>query len=120
MLAAPPALAVAAVVGEPLGLAAVALAHLPVLAQARVVVRRAHRVPLRLLRGIVTLTWRLRLQPTDAGWLDIAAGVPIMRTDRARRELGWEPRHTAEDALRELVSGFADGANVEASGPLRG
>ncbi len=60
------------------------------------------------------------LQPTDAGWLDIAAGVPIMRTDRARRELGWEPQHTAEEALRELVGGFADGANVEASGPLRG
>lgn len=80
----------------------------------------AVRIPLRLLRGIVTLTWRLRLQPTDAGWLDIAAGVPVMRTDRARTELGWEPQHTAEDALRELVGGFADGARVPASGPLRG
>jgi hypothetical protein len=45
MLAAPPAVVVAAVVVEPLVLAAVALAHLPVLALAR----RAHRVPLRLL-----------------------------------------------------------------------
>lgn len=80
----------------------------------------AVRVPLRLVRGLVTLTWRLRLQPTDAGWVDIAAGVPVMRTDRARTELGWEARHTSEDALRELVGGLADGANVEASGPLRG
>lgn len=80
----------------------------------------AVRVPLRLVRGIVTLTWRLRLQPTDAGWVDIAAGVPIMRVDKARAELGWEPRHTAEEALRELVVGFADGANVAASKPLRG
>lgn len=80
----------------------------------------AVRIPLRLLRGIVTLTWRLRLQPTDAGWLDIAAGVPVMRTERARNELGWAPQHTAEDALRELVGGFADGARVPASGPLRG
>jgi len=80
----------------------------------------AVRVPLRLVRGLVTLTWRLRLQPTDAGWVDIAAGVPVMRTDRARAELGWEPRHSAEDALRELVDGFADGAHVAASGPLRG
>jgi len=80
----------------------------------------AVRVPLRLIRGLVTLTWRLRLQPTDAGWVDIAAGVPIMRTDRARAELGWEPRYTAEEALRELVSGLADGASVPASGPLRG
>ena len=80
----------------------------------------AVRVPLRPLRALVTLTWRLRLQPTDAGWIDIAAGVPIMRTDRARAELGWEARHTSEDALRELVAGFADGANVPASGPLHG
>lgn len=80
----------------------------------------AVRIPLRLLRGIVTVTWRLRLQPTDAGWIDIAAGVPIMRTDGARSVLGWEARHTSEEALRALVAGFADGANVPGSGPLRG
>ena len=80
----------------------------------------AVRAPMWLIRGLVTLTWRLRIQPTDAGWVDIAAGVPIMRTDKARSELGWEPRHTSEEALRELVAGFADGARVPASGPLRG
>ncbi|MFS0729046.1 NAD-dependent epimerase/dehydratase family protein [Curtobacterium sp. 1P10AnD] len=100
------------------------VAAAPVLTPPRIAralgMRGAVRVPLRLLRGLVTLTWRLRLQPTDAGWIDIAAGVPVMRTDRARTELGWEPRHTAEDALRELVGGFADGANVPASGPLQG
>lgn len=80
----------------------------------------AVRIPLRLLRGIVTVTWRLRLQPTDAGWVDIAAQVPVMRVDKARSVLGWEARHTAEDALRELVVGFADGARVTGSGPLRG
>jgi nucleoside-diphosphate-sugar epimerase len=80
----------------------------------------AVRAPMWLIRGLVTLTWRLRLQPTDAGWVDIAAQVPVMRTDRARSVLGWEARHTSEDALRDLVAGFADGANVEASGPLRG
>jgi len=80
----------------------------------------AVRVPLGVIRGIVTLTWRLRLQPTDAGWVDIAAGVPIMRTDRAREVLGWEARHTAEDALRDLVAGFADESRVPESPPLRG
>ncbi|WIB60546.1 NAD-dependent epimerase/dehydratase family protein [Curtobacterium sp. MCLR17_007] len=82
--------------------------------------RGAVRIPLRLLRGIVTLTWRLRLQPTDAGWIDIAASVPVMSTERARTELGWEARHSATDALGELVAGFADGTNVPGSGPLRG
>ncbi|GAA1493818.1 NAD-dependent epimerase/dehydratase family protein [Curtobacterium herbarum] len=80
----------------------------------------AVRVPLGLVRGLVTLTWRLRLQPTDAGWVDIAAGVPIMRTDRARDVLGWEARHSAEDAMRDLVAGFADEHGVPASPPLRG
>lgn len=80
----------------------------------------AVRAPMWFIRGLVTLTWRLRVQPTDAGWVDIAAGVPIMRTDRARSELGWEPRHTSEEALRELVTGFADRARVPASVPLRG
>ena len=46
-MAAPPAVVVAAAVVEPLVLALVGLA--PVLALAQVVVRRAHRVPLRLL-----------------------------------------------------------------------
>lgn len=100
------------------------IAAAPVLTPPRIAavlgMRGAVRIPLRLLRGLVTLTWRLRIQPTDAGWIDIAAFVPIMRTDRARTELGWEARHTSEDALRDLVSGFADGANVEGSGPLRG
>ncbi|WIB26740.1 NAD-dependent epimerase/dehydratase family protein [Curtobacterium sp. MCSS17_015] len=80
----------------------------------------AVRVPLRLVRGLVTLTWRLRLQPTDAGWVDIAAGVPVMRTDRARDVLGWEARHSAEDAMRDLVAGFADEHRVPEAPPLRG
>lgn len=80
----------------------------------------AVRVPLGLVRGLVTVTWRLRLQPTDAGWVDIAAGVPVMRTDRAREVLGWEARHSAEDAMRALVAGFADEHGVPESPPLRG
>ncbi|MCJ1715919.1 NAD-dependent epimerase/dehydratase family protein [Curtobacterium sp. VKM Ac-2922] len=100
------------------------IAAAPVLTPPRIArvlgMRGAVRMPYRLLRGIVTLTWRLRLQPTDAGWLDIAASVPIMSTERARTELGWEARHSATDALGALVAGFADGANHPASGPLRG
>ncbi|WIB67235.1 NAD-dependent epimerase/dehydratase family protein [Curtobacterium sp. MCBD17_035] len=82
--------------------------------------RRAVRIPLRLLRAVVTLTWHLRIQPTDAGWIDIAANVPIMRTDKAREELGWEPQHTAVEAFADLVEGFRQGSSVPASGPLRG
>ncbi|KZX21441.1 NAD-dependent epimerase/dehydratase family protein [Rathayibacter tanaceti] len=77
-------------------------------------------VPFGLLRSIITATWHLRLQRTDAGWLDIAGNVPVMSTERARAELGWTPNRTAEEALAELVAGLADRATVAGSPPLRG
>jgi UDP-glucose 4-epimerase len=67
-------------------------------------------VPASLLRTGASLTWRLRLQPTPAGWVDLGLGVPIMDTRRARTELGWEPRHTAIDALTDLLEGLREGA----------
>ncbi|PPH29604.1 NAD-dependent epimerase/dehydratase family protein [Rathayibacter sp. AY1F9] len=77
-------------------------------------------VPFGLLRSVVTATWHLRLQRTDAGWLDIAGNVPVMSTERARAELGWAPTRTAEEALAELVVGLADRSTVPGSPPLRG
>ncbi len=62
-------------------------------------------------------SWRARLQPTPEGWVDMALGVPIMDTTRAREELGWEPRHDGGEALLELLGGMADGAGL-ATPPL--
>jgi UDP-glucose 4-epimerase len=69
-------------------------------------------VPPRVLRTAADLSWRLRLQPTPSGWLDLALGVPIMDTSRARTELGWEPRRTAGEALLELLDGMRQGAGA--------
>jgi nucleoside-diphosphate-sugar epimerase len=77
---------------------------------ARVLGARPVPVPARLLRALADVTWRARLQPTEPGWLDLARGVPIMDTSRARTELGWEPRRSADDALLELLDGLAHGA----------
>jgi nucleoside-diphosphate-sugar epimerase len=77
---------------------------------ARVLHARAVPVPAGVLRGAADLSWRARLQPTDAGWVDLGLGVPVMDTTRARTELGWEPRHSAGDALLELLDGMAHGA----------
>ena len=41
------------------------------------------------------LTWRLHLQPTDPGWVDIGRLTPLLDTTRARTELGWTPRYDA-------------------------
>jgi nucleoside-diphosphate-sugar epimerase len=88
----------------------------------------ARLVPLdrRLARLLTSTSWRLRLQPTPPGWLDLALSVPLMDTGRARTELGWEPRYDAGDALRELLSGIAEGADEDTpplaratSGPAR-
>jgi len=63
-------------------------------------------MPVSVVRGAVDLTWRLRLQPTPAGWVDLALGVPLMDCGRVERELGWRPSRTADDALRELIEGL--------------
>jgi nucleoside-diphosphate-sugar epimerase len=58
--------------------------------------------------------------------VDMALGVPLMDTRRARTELGLAPRHTAADALLDLLDGMRDGAGIETppldpgtGGPLR-
>jgi len=78
------------------------------------------------LRALASLAWRLRLQPTEPGWLDMARAVPLMDTTRARTELGWEPRRGADEALVELLDGLHDSADFStpplargAGGPLR-
>ena len=84
---------------------------------ARVFGARSIRVPVSWMRAGALLAWRLRLQPTPPGWLDLALGVPLMDATRARTELGWRPRWTAEEALREVVDGIRDGAGI-ATPPL--
>lgn len=70
---------------------------------------RSFPVPARVVRRLADLSWRLRLQPTPPGWLDMALNVPLMSSDRARTELGWEPRHSGVEALEELLEGMREG-----------
>jgi UDP-glucose 4-epimerase len=93
---------------------------------ARVMSARPIPVHPGLLRAGAALSYRLRLQPSEPGWLDMGLAVPLMDTTRARRELGWEPRRGADDALRELLEGIRDRAGADTpplapgtSGPLR-
>jgi nucleoside-diphosphate-sugar epimerase len=93
---------------------------------ARLLGAKAVDVPARVLRGAAALAWRLRLQPSEPGWVDMAFGVPLMDCTRARTELGWAPARSAEDAFLELFAGLRDGAghptpplDPATSGPLR-
>ncbi|MFD6755753.1 NAD-dependent epimerase/dehydratase family protein [Micromonospora gifhornensis] len=70
-----------------------------------------------VLRAAAALTWRTRLQPIDAGWVELAMNVPLMSSHRAETELGWRPRVNAVDALKELFAGMAERAHTD-SPPL--
>jgi nucleoside-diphosphate-sugar epimerase len=83
-------------------------------------------VPRPLARAAVSLLWRLHLQPSPPGWLDLGLAVPLLDTTRARAELGWSPQVGADDALRELLDGMREQAGDETpplapatGGPLR-
>jgi UDP-glucose 4-epimerase len=70
---------------------------------------RSFPVPARVVRRLADLSWRMRLQPTPPGWLDMALNVPMMSSDRARAELGWEARRSGVEALEELLEGLREG-----------
>ena len=70
-------------------------------------------VPAGLVRRVTTLSWRLHLQPTPPGWLDLALRVPILDTTRAHDELGWRPSRSAGDALLDLLAGLREGEGEE-------
>ena len=88
----------------------------------------ARKVPVApgVVRAAAEASWHAHAQPTPPGWVDLALNVPIMDTARARAELGWEARHSARDALLDLLHGLRDGSGAdtpplapEASGPAR-
>jgi UDP-glucose 4-epimerase len=79
---------------------------------ARILRARRVRVPEGLARGLAALTWRLHLQPTPPGWLDLGLNVPLLDSTRAQTELGWEPRRRADEALLELMAGMREGAGA--------
>jgi nucleoside-diphosphate-sugar epimerase len=92
----------------------------------RVLGARPVRVPAGLLRGGAALSYRLRLQPSEPGWVDMGLATPVMDVTRARAELGWSPRRSASDALLDLLEGMREGAGLETpplepggAGPLR-
>lgn len=65
-------------------------------------------VPARVARGLAAAAWHARLQPTSPDWLDLALGVPLLDTTRAREELGWAPSRDGLETIVELLHALAD------------
>lgn len=70
--------------------------------------RRILALPVSLFRALAALTYRARLQPTDPGWVDMAAAAPVMDTSALRRATGWSETTDAREAVR-LVLDHLDG-----------
>lgn len=81
--------------------------------------RRILPIPMGLLHMLVGLAWHLRLVPTDSGWIEMAAGAPVMDTGRARRILGWEPTISSVDAVKAVLEGMGEGKGVSPSPVLK-
>ncbi len=66
-------------------------------------------VPPRLVRAGARAAARavavLPFLPPAAQWVEAASNPPIMDTTRAKRELGWVPRFTALETLRDTLRG---------------
>jgi UDP-glucose 4-epimerase len=93
---------------------------------ARALGARKVRVPPAALRAAAAFSFRLRLQPSEPGWLDMALGVPLMDSTRARQELGWQPHSSSVEALRDLLAGIRGREGIDtpplapgSGGPLR-
>lgn len=82
-------------------------------ALARLLDARPLRTPLPPLRVALSAAWRLRLAPASPDLLDAVLRLPLMDCSRARATLDWEPRHTAEDALRECLEGMHARAGMD-------
>lgn len=76
-------------------------------------------IPPAVLRNAARISWRLRLQPTSHGWVDLALTAPLLDATKAFARLGWAPRHNARDTLARLLEGLGRREGLRASPPLK-
>jgi nucleoside-diphosphate-sugar epimerase len=80
---------------------------------------RTVRVPSPVARSGLAAAWGLRLAPASPQLYDAVLRLPVMDCARAHSELGWTPRHTAVEALEEMLAGLRRGAGKDTA-PLKG
>lgn len=67
----------------------------------------------RLVRAAMAAAWHGRVIAAEPALFDLAMGLPLMRTDRARTELRWVPETSSTAALAEGIEGMRE----KAAGP---
>ena len=51
---------------------------------------------------------RLPARPPVFSWIESIRKPVLMKTDRAKKQLGWKPKHTSKGTLKELVAAYRD------------
>ena len=80
---------------------------------------RIVRMPRALVRTVLAGAWRAHAVPASPHLFDAVLRLPVLDSGRARDLLGWQPVHTAEDALNAFLRGVREGAG-EDTAPLAG
>ncbi|MFD0368066.1 SDR family oxidoreductase [Streptomyces sp. NPDC127114] len=80
---------------------------------------RPVKVPASAVRGALATAWRMRAVPASPDLFDAVLRLPLMATDRARRELEWTPARTSVEALEAFLRGVRAGGG-DATEPLAG
>ncbi|WP_137991057.1 NAD-dependent epimerase/dehydratase family protein [Streptomyces vilmorinianum] len=80
---------------------------------------RPVKVPTGAVRGVLSAAWKLHLAPASPDLLDAVLRIPLLSTERARRELDWEPSMTSLEALGAFLRGVRAGSGDDTA-PLAG
>jgi len=83
---------------------------------ARIAGARALPVPAAVVAAAVAVLDRTRLVRITPGWFALMTQKPLVRTDRAREELGWTWSLSTQDCGREVLAGLA--ADAAAPSPV--
>ncbi|MEV8531572.1 NAD-dependent epimerase/dehydratase family protein [Streptomyces sp. NPDC051211] len=74
----------------------------------------ARRLPMPAapVRAALAAAWHLHIAPASPDLFDAVLRLPLLDSSRARRELGWQPRYTAVEAVEEFLAGLREGAGM--------
>ena len=61
-------------------------------------------IPGAALEVTAEIATRLPLAPDSVSWIHSLRKPVLMKTDRARKQLGWRPKHTAKATLKEMIA----------------
>ena len=63
-------------------------------------------VPKQLVDATAEVATRLPFMPETVAWIHSVRKPVLMKTDRAQKQLGWKPKHTAKQTLKALVEAY--------------